>query len=676
MCKTKIKGLNVCNPVDVKKDYLLHAVDYAKENGFNHIQINGPIHNPVKGNIDGITLYRKYSRFNGEKDETYLKNALDAVNAACEQAKHYGIKMYLWHHELELPGNFGAVYPECLNSYGDIEVTHPLVRDFLENKLADFFASYPKMDGIILTLHETRIPLLKLRDQKLGKLERVKYVTEILFQTCNALGKELIVRPFASVEDDYEMLMSAYENISDKLLVMDKWTQFDWSLTLPGNAFFSKIRNNPLLVEGDIYGEFFGMGYYPLMLKEHLKQRFEYCGRFTPEGYVLRIDRAGDCLFGDVNEVNLAIVKAYMNGRSADDAIRNFFEKKYPQAAEELLRLMEETEQVVIKIIYLNGYYFNEQSFFPSLNHCKNHYYFELMRENYNIDSNEWFIPKIYQRGSTESLLKEKEQAVQCAADLFFKLQSLKSKMEPGQYQQLWIQFANLKAAAQIWESLAKILKNYISYFETRNEKYITLFEDECVQLLHKKNEAIDLLGENFIGLKSPSVAENEPQFDYIEQFADEVRNSFYREKQELEVHSCDTELIDFVICGGAAEGHKLQKEVNFSDTLLNEHGLCRLAGSSRGTQWCTVNAHGWFSYLLRIKPNAKNVIKISAGSLGDGLGMEVKIAGLCRRIHEPTNDVKEFTFTYEETKGENMVRIGFYKISGNTPCVYTIRIY
>ena len=50
----RIKGMAVCNPVDVKKKYLLHAVDYAIQNGFNHLQIIGPIHDPVKGNIDGM----------------------------------------------------------------------------------------------------------------------------------------------------------------------------------------------------------------------------------------------------------------------------------------------------------------------------------------------------------------------------------------------------------------------------------------------------------------------------------------------------------------------------------------------------------------------------------------------------------------------------------------------
>ena len=187
--KNIIKGITVCNPVDIDKDYLLFCVDYAAKIGMNHIQIVGPIHDVVRGNIDGMTPYRKYRIFDNEKDTDYVKLCLDAVNEACKKTVNYGIKTYMWHHELELPAEFKATYPEVVNSCGDIEVTHPLVKDFLENKIIDFFHFYPNIDGLILTLHETKIPLLKLKDQKLGKIERVKYVTQILYDVCRSLGK-------------------------------------------------------------------------------------------------------------------------------------------------------------------------------------------------------------------------------------------------------------------------------------------------------------------------------------------------------------------------------------------------------------------------------------------------------------------------------------------------------
>ena len=50
-------GINIFNPIDIDRDCYLKAIDYAVKNGINHIQINGPIHDPLKGNIDGMTFY-------------------------------------------------------------------------------------------------------------------------------------------------------------------------------------------------------------------------------------------------------------------------------------------------------------------------------------------------------------------------------------------------------------------------------------------------------------------------------------------------------------------------------------------------------------------------------------------------------------------------------------------
>ena len=98
---------------------------------------------------------------------------------------------------------------------------------------------------------------------------------------------------------------------------------------MPHNAFYNKIKNNPLFVEGDIFGEFFGKGRLPLMLKEHIGGKFDYCEGFSPRGYVARIDRAGLDPFGDVNEVNIHIMHAHLNQKDVEKEIDAFFREKY-----------------------------------------------------------------------------------------------------------------------------------------------------------------------------------------------------------------------------------------------------------------------------------------------------------------------------------------------------------
>ena len=669
-----IKGISVCNPVDIERDYLMYTVDYAIKHGIEHMQFIGPIHNPEKGNIDGMTIYRKYSCFNISKDMEFVYNTIRYVNEACKKAHDAGIKTYVWHHELEVPPNFIEVYPEICNSYGDVEVTHPIIRDFLENKLQDFFSEYPLIDGIILTLHETRIPLLKLKNQKLQKKDRVKYITEILYDTCKALGKELIVRTFASIEEDYEMMLQAFEEISTDLLVMDKWTQFDWSLTAPNNTFFHKVKNNPLFVETDIFGEFFGKGRLPLMLKEQIKEKFEYCEKFNPAGYVSRIDRGGCDPFGEVNEVNINIMNACMSGENVDDAIESFFKEKYPKAAKEVMNLMEKTEHILRKIIYLKGYYFSELSAFPSLNHSKNHFYFEMMRNNYDIASDEWFVPKNWERGSIESVIFEKESAAKESAELFEQFEALKGKIEENDYQNLWEKFANLKYVAAIWCELAKSFIYYTKYFETSDIKYKNELVETVEKLRVLNNEGKQILGNRFYCTQLNLFDDTDNSAELVKNFTEELMQTF--EAEEKQVKELDSKkLTDYVICGGATEGHKIQKEVNFSDTFLIDGCICRIPGSGRGTNWSTVNAHGWFSYLVKIVPNYKNTIRISAGSTGTSTDVKITVGNNEFKFYGEPSKNAEFIINYVSNENENYVRIRFDRISPNTPHIYTIEI-
>lgn len=656
-----MNGINIFNPVEIEREYYLKVIDYAIKNRVDFFQINGPIHDPVKGNIDGMIFYRKYAQFNKVKDSEYVKRTVAVVNDCMELSCKAGIKTYIWHHELELPTGFEEAYPETLNADGDIEVSHPLVKDFLENKIEDFFYTYPKADGIVLTLHETRIPLLKLKNQKLGKVERVKYITEILYNACVKLGKELIVRPFASVEEDYEMMMDAYAKISEKLVVMDKWTQFDWSLCLPHNGFFNRIKKNPLMVEADIFGEFFGKGFLPLMLKDHILEKVRYCKKFSPIGFCARVDRNGFHPFGSVQEVNLRIMQACLNGDDADAAIDGFFREKYGEAGGQVRALMENTEDLQKKIFYLNGYYFTELSCFPCVNHCKNHFYFEMMKNDYRIASNEWFIPKNWSRGTIEDVLDEKRTAVSCARLKLNELQKMRNVLSAENYAELENKFQNLYYVARLWFALTRV---FIAYANENEAELLAV----CEELTAIEDEAKKTVTQNYY----VTTIVRAQGIDPVAQFVKEVKASFYKERETAESLQ-KRGLTDFVVCGGGLEGHKLQKEVNFSDTYVFEDGVCRIPGTNKGKDWSTVNAHGWFSYEINVKPNEENEITVVAKGSDGRLDMGVEIEGERTVVSENADGKKEIAIRYFAK--EKIARIRIDRTSAYTPFVYEIKV-
>ena len=667
-----IKGISFLNPVAVDRDYYLFVVDYAIKNGYDHVQLIGPTHDGVRGNIDGMIYLKKYAQFNDTKDKGYVDYCLSCVNEAIDKVAAAGAKSYFWHHELDLPTGFKEAFPETLNDLGDIEVTHPIVKDYLENRIIDFFDAYPNMHGIILTLHETKVPLLKLKNQKLDKVGRVKYVTKILYDTCKRLGKDLIVRPFASLEEDYVMMTKAYEEISNEMLIMDKWTQFDWSLTAPHNKFFNKIKNNPLFVETDIFGEFFGKGRLPLMLKDHIKEKFAYCEQFTPAGYVSRIDRNGYTPFGQVNEVNLNIMHAVLNGLDVDEEIDKFFKEKYGENYKDVREIMEHTEDILKKVIYLKGYYYSELSLFPQLNHSKNHFYFEFMKENHEIASNEWFIPIGWKRGSIESVLEEKADAKKQAGEMLAKLKALKGKIPAEEYDKLYLQFANLDYVARAWVELTDSYIGYARYFETKDVKYEQKLLTALDNLLKLNEEGCKELGDKFYCVIGDGAYEKSSKMELIKTYVEETRQSFEIEKKLVSKLESEN-LTDFVACGGATEGHKLQKEVNFSDTLIIDNELCRIPGNRKGMKWATINAHGWFSYEVKVKEGA-NQIEILAGASGETLDVKITVGDSEYEIREKLDGKKTITLPYTANK-ENAVRIRFDRLSGSTPCIYTIKV-
>lgn len=668
-----IRGISVCNPVDLDLSYMLDTAEYAISNRLNHYQFIGPIHNPIKGNIDGMTFYRKYAEFNQAKDLEYINSCVHSVNIVCDKLYAAGIKTYMWHHELEVPEGFIEAYPEICNEFGDVEITHPIIRDFLEHKIFDFFATYPKMDGIILTLHETRIPLLKLKHQKLGKIERVQYVTKILFDCCTSLGKELIVRPFASIPEDYEMMAQAYSQISTDLVIMDKWTQFDWSLTLPPNSFFSKIKNNPLLVETDIFGEYFGQGQLPIMLKDHISKNYAHSLKHAPIGFVSRYDRAGHHSFGDVNEVNYHIMQAFMDGQSIDAAIEDFFYSKYASLGPHIQRMMARTEALQKHILYLNGYYFTQGSTFPAWNHCKNHFFLELMKEEYALVSGEWFIPGNWQRGTVDSLLLEKENAVNECIDLLQQLAQIKEDLPDEQYLPLRHKFLNLYYISKIWATLTHVLFHYVKFFEYRSADHEYAFFEALHELAQIEKEATNTLGDSFYinYLCGDQLNVDKRKTRPIQTFIYDATSNFRMEKELL--RNLETKnYTDFIICGSGMEGHKLKKEVNFSDTYITD-GICRIPGTYRGKSFSAVNTHGWFSYEIKILPNSLNTISVVASGSEDIIDFTIRIGNLTYTVHDTHSEKKEYHFQYRESSGLESIRIRIDRMSEHTPFIYLI---
>lgn len=672
------KGISFLNPVIIEEKYLKKCAEYAIENGINHFEIIGPTHDPVKGNCDGMMFYRKYSQFNEGKDTEYIKYCEKVVNEALDMVAAHGIKSYYWHHELEIPIGFDEIYPEIHNKDGDVEVTHPLIKDFLENKIEDFFFTYPKMSGIVLTLHETRIPLLKLKNQKLDKVERVKYVTEILYNACKKLGKELIVRPFASIAKDYDDLMDAYERISDELLVCDKWTKYDWSLTRPSNPFFKRIKN-PLIVETDIFGEYFGKGFLPLMLKNHIIEKVAYCNGYNVRGFVSRIDRAGYIPFGTPNEVNLYIMNAAVEGKNVDEAIDAFFTREYGEYGPIVREAMNDTEELQVKAMHAEGWNLHWLSLFPPFFVIKSQY--RLFRKDFKLTEEE--LSEGFKFFRPEVVLGTQNEAIEKIEEKLALIKTLEGKLEPDKYYGIYMRFTNFLYVAKIFRELAKTYIAMSKYFEDNDDSVLPEIYDAIDKMTELDEAGYNELGKDWycevLSLKPGSTfLTYNINVDYSKRTSQvyHLKNMLGR-AIELEVETrrmlTKNNPVDFIVSGGFSEEHNLKCEPNFSGALTLDDGNCRTAGSERGAFWSVLKAHGWFSYDMKVKPNAENTIVIRGKGHNGTFSIDVDIDGDMTR-HSVTGDgILEISRTFTPKKDVETVTVRIDRNSESLPFVYSI---
>ena len=279
-----------------------------------------------------------------------------------------------------------------------------------------------------------------------------------------------------------------------------------------------------------------------------------------------------------------------------------------------------------------------------------------------------------WKRGNIGKIFDEIESAKNDAAMLLQKVVALKDEIVEDEYADLYAKFKNLDICARIWGELVEVLFSYSRYIDGGEKEYYSKLKKALSRLLELESIGKERLGDKFhciIGDRFDGLVHNR---DMIFEFVAETEVSLaYEDSKNREL--ANGGLTDYVICGGACEGHRLQKEVNFSDTLIRGGELCRIPGNRKGLEWSTINAHGWFSYEMNITPESDNLITVEAGSNTDTLCMKVIIGNDEHTVNMDGGDKRRIEFIYRAKPNEKKARIRFEKISANVPCVYTVTV-
>lgn len=115
------------------------------------------------------------------------------------------------------------------------------------------------------------------------------------------------------------------------------------------------------------------------------------------------------------------------------------------------------------------------------------------------------------------------------------------------------------------------------------------------------------------------------------------------------------------------------QKEVNFSDTYLRDDGIYRIPGTNRGKKFSSVNAHDWFSYEMKLRPNPYNTLIVVAEGTDSYIDFKLTVGDESIEISQKQKGINEFDFC--ETEGKDSIRIRLDRISSSTPDFYELKI-
>ena len=105
-----------------------------------------------------------------------------------------------------------------------------------------------------------------------------------------ARGKILAVRDFSYTRFNQGAVLRAAGRVSSDIVISLKNTPHDYYPTFPDNPSIGHVGAHPQWVEFDSWGQFFGLGIFPAIVLDDMRERFRHCAANGVSGVVARTD--------------------------------------------------------------------------------------------------------------------------------------------------------------------------------------------------------------------------------------------------------------------------------------------------------------------------------------------------------------------------------------------------
>ena len=236
------------------------------------------------------------------------------INKIIREVTEKKIDFYFEVKELYFPPGLMDVRPELRNPDGSVCPFHPFWIEFLEAKLQELLEEVPDFTGIILSLG-TRESMLSIsanqcqceRCRNSQEIDWYYNMINIIFKTLDHKGKKLAIRDFSFTGDQQGIMIEAARKCSTEIIMSLKNTPRDYYPTFPTNPHIG-LSGLTEWIEFDTWGQFFGIGAFPVSVVEDMQDRMRQCYDKNAQGILLRTD--WECLtegsaFNSMNILNV-----------------------------------------------------------------------------------------------------------------------------------------------------------------------------------------------------------------------------------------------------------------------------------------------------------------------------------------------------------------------------------
>jgi hypothetical protein len=253
--------------------------------------------------------------------QSYLRRLVESARAA-------GIGVFLEVKELWYPDAILERFPELRTAEGNVCPTDPFWMEFLAIKLDELLETIPGIAGLIVSpaTRESRVsiaanPCACDRCRRTDAATWYRTLIHTMYAPMAERGKILAIRDFAYSVEQQDMVLQAAAAVSPEIVAALKNVPHDFWPTFPDNPRIGQLSGQRQWIEYDVWGQYCGLGVFPVSLVQDLRRRLRSCREKGATGIWFRtdwevLDEAS--VFNSPNLLNLVAGAVFSRDPEAD----------------------------------------------------------------------------------------------------------------------------------------------------------------------------------------------------------------------------------------------------------------------------------------------------------------------------------------------------------------------